>query len=132
MSLKQYPMAMMIPAADADRAKKFYAETLGLEPDPDAPESAIILRSADGTRVNIYPAPSAGQAAHTLVSWSVPDIRAAAAELAAKGVTLEEYDMPDIGIKTVDGVATLPFGTLAWFKDSEGNVLGLFGPPSGG
>jgi predicted enzyme related to lactoylglutathione lyase len=132
MSLNQYPMAAMIPVADVDRAMKFYTEMLGLEPDPDAPEGATILRSADGTRVNIYPAPSAGQAAHTLVSWVVPDIRATAAELTAKGLTLEEYDMPDIGIKTVDGVATLPIGTVAWFKDSEGNILGLFELPSAG
>jgi predicted enzyme related to lactoylglutathione lyase len=132
MSLKQYPMAGMIPAADVDRAMKFYTETLGLEHESADHERSNILRSADGTRVAIYPAPSAGQAAHTLVSWQVPEIRAAAAELAAKGVTLEEYDMPDIGIKTVEGVATLPFGTVAWFKDSEGNILGLFGPPSAG
>ena len=132
MSLNGYPMAAMIPAADVDRATKFYTETLGLERDPAAPEGAPVLRAADGQRVAVYPAPSAGQAAHTLVSWQVPDIRAAAAELAAKGVTLEEYDMPDIGIKTVDGVATLPFGTVAWFKDSEGNILSLFGPPSAG
>jgi predicted enzyme related to lactoylglutathione lyase len=132
MSLNGYPMAAMIPAADVERAMKFYTETLGLEPDPDAPEGSNALRSTNGTSVVIYPAPSAGQAAHTLVSWSLPDIRAAAADLTAKGVALEEYDLPDIGIKTVDGVATLPFGTVAWFKDSEGNILGLFGPPSAG
>ena len=130
MALKQYAVAGMIPAADLDRATKFYTETLGLEPDPSAPEDANILLSGDGTRIVIYPTPSAGQAAHTLAGWNVPDVRAEVAALKEKGVTLEEYDMPDIGIKTVDGVATLPIGTAAWFKDSEGNILGLFGPPS--
>jgi len=43
---------------------------------------------------------------------------------------LKEYDMPEAGVKTVDGVATLPIGTAAWFKDSEGNILGLFAPVS--
>jgi len=130
MGLKDYRVAGMIPAADVDRARKFYHEVLGLESDTSSPEGGDVLLSADGTRIVIYPAPSAGQAAHTLVSWSVPDVRAEAESLKARGVALEEYDMPDIGVKTVDGVAALPVGTAAWFKDSEGNILGLFGPPS--
>jgi predicted enzyme related to lactoylglutathione lyase len=130
MGLKQYPVAGMIPAADVERATRFYTETLGLEIDPEGAEGATVLLSAGGTRLVIYPAPSAGQAAHTLVSWAVPDIHSEAAALIAKGVKFEEYDMPDIGIKTVDGVAALPIGSAAWFKDSEGNVIGLFGPPS--
>ncbi len=34
-------------------------------------------------------------------------------------------------LKTEDGVATTAEGLrAAWFKDSEGNILGLFEPPS--
>ena len=41
----------------------------------------------------------------------------------AKGVKFEDIDMP--GIKTVNGVAE--FGPIksAWFKDTEGNILGI-------
>ena len=130
MGLKQYQVAGLIPASDVDRARKFYTETLGLELDSSGPEGVTILRSADGTGIVVYPAPSAGQAAHTLAGWNVPDVQAEMAELKAKGVTFEEYDMPELGIKTVEGIATLPVGTAAWFRDSEGNILGLFGPPS--
>jgi predicted enzyme related to lactoylglutathione lyase len=130
MSLKQHRVAGMIPAADVDRATKFYTETLGLEPDPRGGEGATVLLSADGTGIAIYQTPSAGQAAHTLVGWNVPDVPAEVTALKAKGITFEEYDMPDLGLKTVDGVATLPIGTAAWFKDSEGNILGLFSPLS--
>ncbi len=130
MGLKQYQVAGMIPAADMDRATKFYTETLGLEVDPSAPEGATLVVAGDGSRVAIYETPSAGKAAHTLAGWNVPDVRAEMAALKAKGVTFEDYDMPDLGLKTVDGLATLPIGTAAWFKDSEGNILGLFGPPS--
>jgi hypothetical protein len=38
-------------------------------------------------------------------------------------VTFEEYDMP--WLKTVNGVANLDGNQLAWFKDSEGNLLAL-------
>jgi hypothetical protein len=44
--------------------------------------------------------------------------------LKAAGVVFEEYDFPSL--KTVDGVAETPGNTRsAWFKDSEGNTLGL-------
>ena len=52
------------------------------------------------------------------------------AELKAKGVKFEDYDFGEI--KTVDGVMALPDGSkAAWFKDSEGNILGLSQPPPG-
>jgi hypothetical protein len=41
-------------------------------------------------------------------------------------VVFEEYDFP--GLKTEDGVADLGGEQAAWFKDPEGNILGLFQP----
>jgi quercetin dioxygenase-like cupin family protein len=42
----------------------------------------------------------------------------------SRGVVFEEYDTPEL--TTVDGILTEPGGDrAAWFKDSEGNVLGL-------
>ncbi len=43
------------------------------------------------------------------------------AELRARGVVFEEYEMP----KTEGGVARMPAGRAAWFKDPHGNVIGL-------
>jgi hypothetical protein len=53
----------------------------------------------------------------------VDDLEAEAAELRNRGVAFEDYDLP--GLRTVDGVATTPAGKAAWFKDSEGNLLGM-------
>lgn len=39
------------------------------------------------------------------------------------GVTFEEYDQP--GLKTVDDIAESSSARAAWFKDTEGNLLGL-------
>ena len=55
--------------------------------------------------------------------WAVDDVEAEVAELKARGVRFEEYDMP--GIKTVDGIATGGGAKTAWFKDSEGNILAV-------
>ena len=50
------------------------------------------------------------------------DIEAEVAELMARGVVFEEYDLP--GLKTANGIATMGPNRAAWFKDSEGNILG--------
>jgi predicted enzyme related to lactoylglutathione lyase len=60
--------------------------------------------------------------AHTQMAFTVPDVDAEVRELQARGVVFEEYEMP----KTVDSVARMPAGRGAWFKDPDGNLLGLF------
>ncbi len=45
------------------------------------------------------------------------------AQLKAKGVVFEEYDMP--GLKTVNSIATGGGAKTAWFKDTEGNILAV-------
>ncbi|TSC71764.1 MAG: glyoxalase/Bleomycin resistance protein/Dioxygenase superfamily [Parcubacteria group bacterium Gr01-1014_38] len=45
------------------------------------------------------------------------------ADLRSRGVQFEEYDFP--GLKTVNGIATRGREKSAWFKDTEGNILGL-------
>ena len=42
----------------------------------------------------------------------------------AKGVVFEEYDTPSL--KTENGIATLEgVGKGAWFKDDDGNMIGV-------
>lgn len=56
-------------------------------------------------------------------------------QLRGRGVVFEEYELP--GLKTVDGTATVQGNypgkggvgeRAAWFKDSEGNLLGIGQP----
>ena len=46
-------------------------------------------------------------------------------DLKAKGVAFEDYDIPEIGLKTVGGIAQFDGSKSAWFKDSEGNILNV-------
>ena len=48
-----------------------------------------------------------------------------AADLRAEGVTFEEYDVPEIGLKTVNGIAEFEGTKAAWFKDTEGNIVNI-------
>ncbi len=71
----------------------------------------------------LYESQFAGTAGHTLLSFDTKDLAADMKELRGKGVKFEDYDLPDL--KTVDGVAEFGPVKNAWFKDSEGNILGL-------
>ncbi len=37
----------------------------------------------------------------------------------------EDYDIPEMGLKTVDGIATIEGEKSAWFKDPDGNILAV-------
>ncbi|MQY07476.1 VOC family protein [Actinomadura macrotermitis] len=115
-----------LPAQDLERARRFYAEKLGLEPLETRPgglryEGFAVFRSAGK--------PS-GE--HTQMGWHVPDLAATVAELRERGVEFEEYDLP--GLRTAGGIAEVAgnypsaggFGErAAWFRDSEGNLHGI-------
>jgi catechol 2,3-dioxygenase-like lactoylglutathione lyase family enzyme len=111
-----------IPAKDLDGTRKFYEGVLGLEVVMENP-AGITYRSGDSV-VSLYPTEFAGTAQHTLGGFIVDDVDAAVADLRARGVTFEEYDMP--GLKTENGIAELGGERGAWFKDPEGNILSVF------
>ena len=67
--------------------------------------------------------PAAKPSGHTAVSFEVHDITAAIRDLATRGVTFEDYDLPDL--KTTDHVCILGSEKAAWFTDPDGNILCL-------
>lgn len=110
-----------IPVSDLGRAKQFYGETLGFAVDLDT-EGGVMYRSGD-TKFFVYPSRFKASG-HTQMSWLVSDIKSDVAELKAKGIRFEDFDIP--GLKMVDGIAqTGPNVLTAWFKDPDGNLLGL-------
>ena len=65
-----------------------------------------------------------GSAAGTQAVIHVTDVRAAVEEMRGRGVEFEEYDTPET--RTENGVARMPGGgEAAWFRDSEGNLVGV-------
>ncbi len=122
--LKDQPVGAVLPAADITRARDFYRDKLGLQPDnPDAGDN-LQYTCGSGSRFLLYQTSNAGTAKNTQLGWMVADVPATVAELRAAGVVFEDYDFP--GLKTEDGIATLPDGSsAAWFLDSEGNILNV-------
>jgi catechol 2,3-dioxygenase-like lactoylglutathione lyase family enzyme len=112
-----------IPAADIERARRFYADTLGLTPAEETPGGPL-YKTTGGTVFFLYETQYAGKAGHTIAQFHVPDVGTEVEDLRAKGVTFEHYDMPGV---TWDGdvAAMAEMGHAAWFKDSEENILCL-------
>ena len=57
----------------------------------------------------------------------VTDIAAEVRDLKGRGVQFEDYDFP--GFDKAAGIADVGGTRAAWFKDSEGNLLGLVQQP---
>ena len=123
--LADRPIHTALPATDLERARRFYADKLGLTPETALPDrrDGLFYRCGGGTRFLLFPSPHAASGTHTQMTWMTDDIQTDVAELRARGVVFEEYETPEV--KTVNGVATIGQSKGAWFKDSEGNLLAL-------
>lgn len=110
----------VLPAFNLERARLFYRDRLGLEPD-QVRGLTLVYRPFPGGAFEIYETANAGTAQNTQMGWVTDDLAAEMARLRANGVTFEEYDHPDL--RTVDGVVTGDGMLTAWFRDSEGNYL---------
>jgi catechol 2,3-dioxygenase-like lactoylglutathione lyase family enzyme len=125
-------VATRLPATDLERARRFYSEKLELRPVEERP-GGLLYRCGSG-HFALFESVGATSGTHTQMGWEVADIEAAVATLRARGVVFEEYDLP--GLKTVNGIAEIdgnyPSKGVgergAWFRDSEGNLLGLGQP----
>jgi len=119
-------MTAVLRASDLARARKFYSEVLGLNPGrPNA--AGDIFTTDDGTSVLIYERPGMSAPQNTTLGFAVApdDFDAVIAELRGRGAVFEEYDIPEMGLRTVDGVAVVDGVKSAWLKDTEGNILSI-------
>ena len=112
----------LLPVKDLARARRFYAEQLGLAPLGLRPDGKFTYR-VGGTTLALFPKPEGTKAEHTAMSFRVERIEPAVAALQARGEQFADYDLP--GLKTVAHVCVLGSEKAAWFTDPEGNILCL-------
>ena len=126
-------VATRLPVQDLARARRFYSEKLGLEPADERP-GGLLYRLGSG-EFALYTSAGSSPGTFTQAGFEVDDLDAVVAELTRRGVVFEEVDVP--GLKTVGGVAEVEGNypskgstgeRAAWFRDSEGNMLGLGQP----
>jgi predicted enzyme related to lactoylglutathione lyase len=120
----EFQMMPSLPASDIGRAKAWYERVLGVTPEMEDEDGSLVYM-AGGSAFMVYESQFAGTNQATAAGVVVQDFDAATAALRAAGVAFEEYDFGD-EFRTVDGVMTDDAGRrMAWFRDSEGNILGL-------
>ena len=121
--LSNHSSSAIVAVSDLDRARKFYGGTLGLELEREFMGHVLTFRTGD-THLEVYKSDAAGTNKANAVAWGVGnDIDAIVADLKAKGVKFEHYDMPDATLKGDIHVS----GDMktVWFKDPDGNILHL-------
>jgi catechol 2,3-dioxygenase-like lactoylglutathione lyase family enzyme len=132
-ALERSHVATRLPASDLERTRTFYAEKLGLEPSEERPGG--LLYRCGGGEFALFESGDGSPGTFTQMAFEVDDIDAVVEELRGRGVVFEEYDFP--GLATVDGIAEVEGEypskggkgeRAAWFRDSEGNMLGIGQP----
>ena len=121
-----------LPAQDLERARRFYRDHLGLEA---VEEREGGLRYVCGTtEFHLFLSSGTASGASTQIGFEVDDLDQVVAELRARGLQFEAVDIPRF---KVDGdIVTVPGNYPskgrgergAFFRDSEGNLLGLGQP----
>jgi catechol 2,3-dioxygenase-like lactoylglutathione lyase family enzyme len=122
-------VATRLPAQDLERARRWYREKLGFEPAEERPGGLWYRLGA--TSFVLFESTGKPSGDHTQMAFDVPDIDVAVTELRRRGVEFEDVDAP--GLRTTGGIADITGnypskGTGergAWFRDSEGNLLGI-------
>lgn len=118
--LKDLNSSAIVAVSDIARARRFYADVLGLELAEDDMDEVMVFRTG-ATHLVVYRSDSAGTNRANAVVWDAGgEIDGIVAALAAKGVAFEHY--PEIGefrenMHHADGMK------LVWFKDPDGNIL---------
>jgi catechol 2,3-dioxygenase-like lactoylglutathione lyase family enzyme len=124
--LSDVPVFPILLSTDLDASRTFYRDKLGLEIAREDPGDRIVFKSGGGTQLAVTKSTTGTKDTQTQLAWRVPDIRAAVADIRARGVTIEEYEAPDP--VTTDGVADMGHSWAAWFIDPSGNVLAVVQP----
>jgi catechol 2,3-dioxygenase-like lactoylglutathione lyase family enzyme len=103
-----------VPVSDVERAKAFYVDQVGFNPDHDhqvTPELRFVQLTPPGSACSIAIGVGVTDAAPGSVKGMqmvVTDIEAAHSELAGRGVE-------------VSGIQDLPWGSFVFFEDPDGN-----------
>ena len=119
--LRDKPSSAIGAVRHLGRARQFYADTLGLEPEGEAEEGVLTFRTGD-TRLIVYESDCAGSNKANAVVWNGgADFDAIADQLREQGATFEEY--PELGMEVSHGVHRAGDFKGVWFKDPDGNVL---------
>ena len=125
MNLSDCRVDAVIAVHDLEKARRFYEGKLGLKPQGEASDAGTAYACGEGTTLYVYPSPGrAGGSTATMAYWTVPDIEETIDQLAARGVRMEQYYLPEIKTDS-KGIFTDGDIKIAWFCDPDGNTFAI-------
>ena len=118
-------LVCFVATADADRARAFYRDALGLALIEDGGYALVF--DANGTQLRVQRVEAVAPHPYTALGWEVDDVTASVRALAARGVAMARF--PGLPLDA-DGIWDTPDGSrVAWFHDPDGNTLSISQPP---
>ena len=110
-----------VGVSDADKARAFYRDTLGLTMLYE--DGFALVFDVGGIMLRVTLVGEVRPQPYTVLGWQVADATATARALANAGVKPERY--PHVK-QDEDGIWTAPGGAkIAWFKDPDANILSI-------
>lgn len=110
-----------VPIRNADRARAFYRDTLGLRLLGE--DNFALVFDVEGVRLRATLVGEFEPQPFTTLGWMVSDTAETARKLTAAGVHIERFpglDQDELGIWRAPGGAK-----IVWFKDPDGNILSI-------
>ena len=118
-------LVCFVATADADRARAFYRDALGLALIEDGGYALVF--DANGTQLRVQRVEAVAPHPYTALGWEVDDVTASVRALAARGVAMARF--PGLPLDA-DGIWDTPDGSrVAWLHDPDGNTLSISQPP---
>ena len=110
-----------VGVSDADKARAFYRDTLGLTMTYE--DNFALVFDVGGIMLRVTPVGTVRPQPYTVLGWQVSDATSTARALAEAGVKPERYPHVE---QDEDGIWTAPGGAkIAWFRDPDGNILSI-------
>ncbi len=110
-----------VGVSDADKARAFYRDTLGLTMLYE--DGFALAFDIGGIMLRVTLVNEVRPQPYTVLGWQVNDAVATVRALAGAGVQPERYTHVP---QDDDGIWTAPGGAkIAWFKDPDGNILSI-------
>ena len=111
----------IICTSDIAKAEYFYTHVLGLTYVKKS--QGALVYCVNGGDLRVSPVNNTSPTEHTVLGFSVPDIRTVISQLNSRGIELEKFsNFP----QDKNGILKIPGGDqVAWFRDPDGNLLSI-------
>src|SRR3954451_1914944 len=125
--LADYTPVANIATSDLAKARSFYEGVLGLKVTAEMAEGGVVIYSAGSGSLLLYVSQFAGTNKATSVGFQLPldAFDNEVATLREGGVTFETFEAPGLTWNGDVAVSGGGQGKAAWFKDFDGNTIGI-------